>query len=65
MVSSPVTHGGLTPLALLVAQHDGHYYQIIGGSFASLTWMDAFHDATHRCHNGKTGYLTTIQVRCC
>jgi len=44
-----------------VHEHDGHYYQIIGGSFASLTWMDAFHDATHRCHNGKTGYLTTIQ----
>mmetsp|Transcript_15651 Transcript_15651/g.31909 ORF Transcript_15651/g.31909 Transcript_15651/m.31909 type:complete len:306 (+) Transcript_15651:53-970(+) len=44
-----------------VTAHNGHYYQLIGGSFASLTWMDAFHDAVHRCHNGHTGYLASIQ----
>lgn len=47
-----------------IKEHNGHYYQLIGGgTFASLTWFDAMHDAASRCHNGVNGYLTSIQSR--
>jgi hypothetical protein len=44
-----------------VYERNGHYYQAIGGTYAKITWHDAVRDASHRCHNGATGYLVTIQ----
>ena len=44
-------------------EHNGHYYQLVGGSFASMTWFESLLDATHRCHNGHTGYLATIESK--
>ena len=46
-----------------VHQHGDHYYQLVGDAASSLTWMESFNDALHRCHNGKPGYLVAIQSK--
>lgn len=37
--------------------NNGHYYELIGGSY---TWDEAFADAPTRTFNGMAGYLATI-----
>jgi hypothetical protein len=46
-----------------VQEHNGHYYQIVGGAYAKITWHDAVRDAGHRCHNGVPGYLVAIESK--
>jgi len=39
----------------------------VGGAYSSsparITWREAMQDAGHRCHNGNTGYLASIQSK--
>ena len=46
-----------------VHSHNGHHYQLIGDTSSHITWMQAFHDSLHRCHNGHSGYLATVESR--
>lgn len=46
------------------AVHDGpggkHHYQVVGGTWAKLTWQDAEKDAFGRCYNGLRGHLVEV-----
>lgn len=46
-----------------VHEFKGHYYQLVGDASSSITWMEAFHDSLHRCHNGHPGYMVAIQSK--
>ena len=45
-----------------VTATDGcHHYQIIGGSWAAITWHQAHADAQTRCFEGVQGHLVSIE----
>lgn len=43
-----------------VIGNNGHHYQVVGGSYAQITWHQAYADAQQRCYNGVPGHLAHI-----
>lgn len=58
--SSVCPYGDIT-LGDEVFEHNGHYYQLIGDSTATMNWPEAVRDANSRCYNNNQGYLANIE----